>query len=264
MDSRIPPVLDALLTAFTAELDRRLPDFVQGLYLHGSIALGTFNPRSSDVDFVALTSRAAAPADFDHLRAIHQQLAAAYPQWPLEGSYFRAAEIGDCQHPLSPYPHYHDNRLELSTRIDQHCVTWWMLHHHGITLKGTPAQQLALTVDFGMLIAGMKHNLNTYWRGFTTQPSRMAWLLSDYGIQWAVLGVLRQYYTFVERDITSKTGAGDYALTRLPARWQRIIREAINIREEIGHTQYKTKVGRAVDALQFLRYIIHHCNTLPD
>jgi hypothetical protein len=49
--------------------------------------------------------------------------------------------------------------------------------------------------------------MNTYWARFTTDPRYIAWLLADYGIQWTVLGVLRQFYTFREHAITSKVGA---------------------------------------------------------
>jgi hypothetical protein len=84
----------------------------------------------------------------------------------------------------------------------------------------------------------------------------MSWLLTDFGIQWAVLGVLRQYYTFREGDITSKTGAGEYALTHLPARWHRLIREAIHIREHTGACSYGFQIFRAVEAWAFLKYVI--------
>jgi hypothetical protein len=109
----------------------------------------------------------------------------------------------------------------------------------------------------------MRHNPNTYWKNFSCKPGRMAWLLTDFGIQWAVLGVLRQYYTFREQDISSKTGAGEYALKYLPTRWHRLIREAIHIREHTGVSVYPSRILRAVEAWAFLRYVIRSCNSLP-
>lgn len=75
------------------------------------------------------------------------------------------------------------------------------------------------------------------------------------------LGVLRQYYTFSEGDITSKTAAGEYGLRHLPARWHKIIREALNIRNEVNGSLYRSRIIRALEALQFLRFVIHCCNT---
>lgn len=212
----------------------------------------------------AFTNRAVTPADFELLGAIHYSLAAEYRQWPLEGSYFPTAEVGNYQTVLCAYPHFHDGKLEYSTAIDQNCVTWWILKHQGITLMGRPSQQLVLTIDSSILMTGMRRNLNTYWRSFGIQSGCMLWLLKESGVQWVVLGVLRQYYSFKEKKITSKTGAGHYALEHLPRRWHRLIREAINIREESGTSSYKTRVARAWDALQFLHYIIEHCNDLAD
>jgi hypothetical protein len=121
----------------------------------------------------------------------------------LEGSYLQWDDLGKSGEPVSPHPHYHDGRLEPDACSDVNDVTWWILKHRGLALIGPEPSDLAFQVDLDMLIARMKHNLNTYWAAYTNQPRRMAWLFADYGIQWAVLGVLRQYYTFQERDITS-------------------------------------------------------------
>jgi hypothetical protein len=49
-------------------------------------------------------------------------------------------------------------------------------------------QTIAHTYPRWKLAGSLKQNLNGYWAGFTRKPSRMAWLLSDYGVQWTVLG----------------------------------------------------------------------------
>ena len=109
----------------------------------------------------------------------------------------------------------------------------------------------------------MRGNLNSFWASYTRRPARVAALLTDWGIEWTVLGVLRQYYTFREHDITSKTGAGQYALSCLPARWHRLIREAIRIRDGSPPSRYRFRPGRAWEAFRFLQYIIAECNKLP-
>src|SRR5690606_30049075 len=91
-------------------------------------------------------------------------------------------------------------------------------------------------------------------------PKRIAWLFTNFGIEWTVLGVLRQYYTFVEQEITSKRGAGEYALAHLPSKWHRLIREAIQIREQAHDSLYRSRAERAFEAYSFLRYIIRFCN----
>lgn len=88
----------------------------------------------------------------------------------------------------------------------------------------------------------------------------MIWLLSDYGIQWTVLGILRQFYTFRERTIISKIGAGSYAIDHVPVRWDRLIHEAVNIRYGRASSPYRFRVVRAWEAFAFMQLIITACD----
>ncbi len=142
---------------------------------------------------------------------------------------------------------------------DINAVTWWVLKHRGIAVLGPSPQHFAIEIDWDDLLAKMHHNLNTYWPRFTSNPRRMAWLLDDYGIQWAVLGVLRQFYTFRERAITSKTAAGTYSLAHTPCRWHQLIKEAINIRMGTHASLYRFRIVRAIEARAFLQLIIAAC-----
>ena len=237
-----------------------LPRFLTGLYIQGSIALGAFNPGQSDIDFIAVVSRRAEQDDIARLTVVHQKLATLYPTLPLEGSYLQPSDLGKLEDSIEPYPYIHDGVLNPSGYHDINRVTWWLLKNRGITLLGTDSHDLDYEVDWEALSADTLHNLNSYWARYSDDPRRMVWLLSDYGIQWTVLGVLRQYYTFKERSIISKIGAGDYALQHLPAEWQRLIQEAINIRRQGYDSLYPLGVLRALDAYRFLKWIIRECN----
>jgi hypothetical protein len=128
------------------------------------------------------------------------------------------------------------------------------------TIVGTEPQNLPFTVDWNVLIAEMGENLNSYWRNWTRHPRRIMVLYSDWGIQWAVLGVLRQYFTFMENSITTKVRSGDYTLGCLPRQWHPIIQEAINIRQGKKDSSYRSRFSRMVETVRFLNYIIKTCN----
>jgi hypothetical protein len=115
-------------------------------------------------------------------------------------------------------------------------------------------------VDWNALITQMKENLNSYWAGWARHPARMIMLYSDWGIQWAITGILRQFYTFRENTITTKVKAAEYALGCLPARWHPLIQEAINIRRKNKRSAYRSKLFRAWEAIHFLKFIIQTCN----
>lgn len=260
MNAAIPAPVQAVLETYLSLLHEALPGFLEGLYLQGSLALGAFTPGLSDVDFVAVTSRRAAANDVAVLEVVHREVMRRFPTPLLEGSYLQWADLGRLQDAMPPHPHIHNGMLHISGYHDISHVTWWIVKHRGIVLLGPPVEQLGLAVDLSALLAEMRQNMNTYWRRFTTYPPRMAWLLTDYGIQWAVLGVLRQYYTLREHAITSKVEAGRYGLSTLPDRWHALIDEALRIREGSRSSGYRSRIARALTAWAFLRYLIATCN----
>ncbi|MEO8393909.1 MAG: aminoglycoside adenylyltransferase domain-containing protein [Chloroflexota bacterium] len=262
MQQQIPSVIAPLLDGYLTTVEQQLPGLVVGFYLHGSIALGTFNERSSDIDALAVVSRRCTPSDIDALKAIHQKMQKDTPRPFLEVSYLQASDLGQLEDQVEAHPYSHDGKLYPSGHFEINSVTWWILKNRGITLKGTPAADLNFAVDWDRLIANMRINLNSYWLSYTRNPQRIAWLLSDYGVQWAVTGVLRQYYSFREGGITSKDGAGRYALDHVPEKWHRLIQEALNIRSGTHQVLYGSSVVRALDAFRFLNYIIRESNNL--
>jgi hypothetical protein len=249
MHPTLPDAIQPLMQEYLTQVEQRLPGLMTACYLHGSVALGAFEPALSDVDFITVVSRRCTPDDLAQLATIHAALEKRYP--PLQGSYLQADDLGKLR--IEPAPYYSDGVLHPSGRHDINSVTWWVLKNKGITRLGPPPDY---EVDWDLLVTKMQQNLHNYWGSYIRDPRRMAWLLSDYGVQWTVLGTLRQVYTFAEHDITSKTGAGEYALHKLPARWHRIIREALRIRQQEPGALYRSRFTRALDAFRFLQYII--------
>ena len=174
----------------------------------------------------------------------------------MEGDYLPAADIGCLDDEGGPFLKYHDGKLEWSERFGLCSVTWWILKEKGIAVFGPSPWELALTVDMERLLQGQLENMNSYWATWISRPVRLATLLSDWGVQWTVLGVLRQFYTLRERQIVSKTEAGKYAMACLPQRWERIIAEAVALRESPPRSQYRSRILRAVETYGFLKYII--------
>jgi hypothetical protein len=256
-----PQPAQQVLNEYIALAHTTVPGLLNGVYLHGSLALNAYNPGLSDIDFISITSRRCTDADIEGLRALHHTLLQTYPQAQLEGCYLLAQDVGRFEDSMPPHPHVHDGIFHSAGYHDINAVTWWILKHRGIAVYGPSPDQFDIQIDWERLLGNMHHNLNTYWAGFTRNPRRMAWLLNDYGIQWAVLGVLRQFYTFRERAITSKVGAGGYALLHTPPQWHRLIQEAIDIREGRPRTTYRSKVVRAISARAFLQLIIAACDT---
>jgi hypothetical protein len=66
----------------------------------------------------------------------------------------------------------------------------------------------------------------------------------------------RLHYTLATGAITSKSGAGQYALGTFDSCWQPIIQEALGTRRGgYGRAAYRTHLGRHRDALAFLSMV---------
>jgi hypothetical protein len=260
INQRIPEPVRPILENYVFLANKELPDLISGFYVVGSIALDGFNERFSDIDFVAVLNRKANQADIEKLIAIHKLIEKEFTKWKLSGCYIQIHDLGHCENEMEPHPYYHDDKFHDKGYFEINSITWWILKNHGIVIVGKESTDLPFTVDRDLLIAKTKENLNSYWVGWTNRIDGFFVMLSDWGIQWTVLGVLRQYYTFRSNSITTKTKAAEYALTCLPNRWHSLIQEAIGIREGKKKSLYRSKVVRMMDAVKFLKYVIQTCN----
>jgi hypothetical protein len=233
---------------------------INAVYLVGSIALGEFNVRLSDIDFITVLNQKAASTEIEKLRGIHQFIEKNHPRWKMSGSYIQPGELGRPERDIEPYPHFHDGVLQSAARNGLNSVTWWELKNHGIAVVGDDPQELSFNIDGNLLIRKMQENLNSYWMSWTKSLSRVILMYLDWGIQWAVPGVLRQFYTFRENSITTKVRAAEYALGCVAPPWHPLIQEAINIRIGKKKSAYRFRITRTIEAVNFLNYIIRICN----
>jgi Domain of unknown function (DUF4111)/Nucleotidyltransferase domain len=271
MNQRIPEPIRPTLQDYISLVNQQIPGLMKGFYVEGSIALGEFNEHFSDIDFVALLNRPLTSTEFSTLRHIHKVIGNSYPRWKMSGSYLQSDDLGSCNNLVEANICY-EGRLRLEGHFDWNWVAGWILKNHGIAIIGPEPQALPVTIDWDRLIKRMRENLNSYWAGWTRRPDAIGEMMFDLGIQWAVLGVLRQFYSFRENAITTKTKAGEYALTCVPRRWHRLIQEAIDIRAgrrssayrfRIVRTKasaYQLRIVRTMEAVRFLKFIIQTCN----
>ena len=56
----IPRIVDSVINEYITLFNEHLPETIEGLYIHGSIALNAYVEDSSDIDFITITNRALA------------------------------------------------------------------------------------------------------------------------------------------------------------------------------------------------------------
>ncbi|MBD2868693.1 aminoglycoside adenylyltransferase domain-containing protein [Paenibacillus arenilitoris] len=270
MTAMLPEAVNRSMRALCESLQDRMPDTVESVYVYGSAALHAYIEGSSDIDFIVFVNRALTSSDIRLIAQAHEDIEPALLGIDIMGAYIRAEDAGKPAHELLPVPAYFDKRLRLDGTGDLNPVTWWMLKKRGICVYGRDLSfRYEITPD--ELVRYVMDNMNAYWTGWMDRLEQKLHSIGaaepdlpleqlDFAVEWCTLGMLRQWYTVREREVTSKIGAGSYGLARLPERWHGLIREAIAIKRRERTREYESQAKRLHDLVGLLRLIHEESN----
>jgi hypothetical protein len=229
------PVAEAL-SVWIDSHDDAAPGLIEGLYVVGSVALGDWTPHS-DIDVVAVVADPSDPDLSGELAAAHE-LVREWLEIAIDGPYVAWGDLVvppvAVQRPWVLDREYHVD----GEAFEINPVTWYTLATYGIAVRGEPRDRLGVYVDVADRRSWVAENLDTYWRGVA--DALAAGVAdsdeSDWGgeiLEWVALGVARMLYTFETGDVTSKSGAGRWAVERVP-RHEGLFRRAVEVRAERG------------------------------
>jgi len=209
------------------------PRFI-GMYLDGSLAIGDFDPGSSDVDFVVVTDGELPPQTFVALRTMHERIAAGASKWAkeLEGSYIPQRAL---RHDRQPGPHPYIDRGSTLGMVHQESGYWvihrHMLREHGVVLIGPPPRTLIDPVHPAELGEAVRGILREWWMPMLSNGPL---LQNGFYRCYAVLTMSRMLYTVRYGTIVSKPVAARWAQEALDARWTPLIRDALAWSREVA------------------------------
>ncbi|QFK70544.1 DUF4111 domain-containing protein [Pradoshia sp. D12] len=263
---KIPKIVETILNEYEGLFNEYLPNELEGLYLHGSIALDAFEKGKSDIDFISVTSRHFTEDEAGILSKIHRMIAQKYKTPEMDGVYITWGDLGKVNNNHQNHFYYNSGNLSFGPYFNFNPVTWTLFAKKGITVLGPASSDFELEFRSKQLQSYVFANMNTYW------GDRVQWLESSFDellnmpahdireeIEWTVLGLLCQYYTLAEDDIISKTGAGRYGLSHMPKEYHQIINEAVLARTTDKETLYSSNKERLDSTLTFSKYLIKYC-----
>ncbi|GGE03127.1 aminoglycoside adenylyltransferase domain-containing protein [Paenibacillus nasutitermitis] len=260
--SQITEIVDELVTRF----NNHFPNTLEGIYLHGSIALNAYIPNSSDIDLIVTLNRPLTESDTRYLEDIHREIAKKYRKPVLDGCYLLKSDL-QLQAETGSRPYFNLGKVSWKPFIFDP-ISGWILREKGICITGPGIESFNLPADPKLLVDYVMANMNSYWAKRIKRNEhlvRYAFLfpnkLIDWEIQWTVLGISRQYYTLREKDIVSKAEAGRYSLDQMPQEWHPLIQEAIRIRERSkDHVANYSKKKRVQVLIRFMKYTLERSN----
>jgi streptomycin 3"-adenylyltransferase len=235
-----PPGVRQQIECLINDLRRRLGENLIGVYLHGSLATGCFNPARSDLDLlVATRQRTNIDTKHDLARLL---LAASRRPAPIEISFLSENDLRPWRHPTPFDFHYSEDwRKKFESELaDGKWKNWnaaapfdddlaahvTVLNHRGACLFGEPIRKVFPAVperDFLDSIVGD-----------VLSPQFGLGSAMQYPV-YAVLNACRTLAFLRTRRVLSKEEGGKWALENLPAEFRRTISGAL---DEYRHNRH--------------------------
>ncbi len=242
---------EALLDRLTATSRALFGDDLIGVYLHGSAAMGCFNPKTSDLDLLLVTDTAPERAQ---KRAFLQTLLKLNSQAPpkgLELSVVRRQVCDPFQYP-TPYEfHFSPSHLELALRdaeryldvlvgTDRDLAAHFMIvRRFGIALWGPPAAEVFGPVPKEAYLDSLLYDVGNAEAEIWSDPV------------YLTLNLCRVLAFVREGAVLSKKEGGSWALQNLPEHFSDWVGAAVQA--YVGDGKMVADPGVAQD---FARYML--------
>lgn len=217
----IKPFLHEVIGKLAVLLDGKMV----GVYLHGSLAMGGFNPRKSDIDLIVVTEQL---LPIQTKRALaHFFLQHSNRPFPIEISSLSVSQLESWKHPMSYDFHFSEfwrERFEVelknSTTLYLNHVEktdgdlaahFTILNYRGICLTGRPIHETFPNVPQKDYIASILEDYEECLDRIHELPV------------YCTLNLIRVYWYLKEREICSKKEAGAWGQENLPEKFTVLI-----------------------------------------
>jgi hypothetical protein len=227
------PEVNAAVDELLAGVRTILGEHLVGMYLFGSLAIGDFDPLSSDLDILFVPADPLAAEQFAALAELHARFAAGGSPW--------ATEIEVSYIPRAALRRY-DPAHKLYARIDRgsgeleyrgHDIDWVIQRHvlreHAIAVSGPELAGLIDPVSADELRRAEVELMRIWWGPMDADPAN----LQRRGYQtYCVLTMCRVLYLLEHGTVVSKPVAARWARDRLGARFGGLLDRALAWRKD--------------------------------
>ena len=225
-----PDAVRNQIESFIGELRRHLADNLVGIYLHGSLSMGCFNPEISDIDLLAITK---SPMAIELKRILIELLLEhSKSPSPIEISFLMVQYLEEWRYP-TPYDlHYSEDWRERYQK-DLSRGTWrqWSekqdcdedlaahltsVSRRGICLWGKATGDI-------IPIIPQDHFIDSLINDFRWSKAR-----KDQIPIYLILNSCRVYEYLRTGSVVSKAEGGEWALSILPSRFKSLVTTALD------------------------------------
>jgi predicted nucleotidyltransferase len=219
-----------------------------GLYLYGSLVSGDFDPDSSDIDLLAVTSSQITDWEFEALRSMHRELARDNPEWEdrIDVVYLPVTALREFRSEkglivISPGEPFHVREGEA---LKDWLQNWYIVRENGLVLFGLPPKEIIPPITKDEFVEAIR-------RYAVEVRERVKHEMYRKGQAYTILTMCRAIYVLRTGKQASKREAALWAQEEYPE-WSRLIQSALAWRqawreENIDHAATHSETTRFVN-----------------
>ena len=217
-------ILDLLLTQVKEILSE---DFI-GMYLYGSLSSGDFNPETSDVDFLVVTTDELSAEKIAALESMHQGIWASGLKRAarLEGSYIPRGLIRRHDPKGAPCPTVNEGKFFVDRRGSDWIIQRHIVRECGVIIDGPDPKTLIDPVTTEDIRSAVHGILQEWWFPMIDDSSWLKKHGSNYH-GYAVITMCRAMHALKHGIIVSKPVAVQWAKENLGIQWIPLIDRAV-------------------------------------
>jgi predicted nucleotidyltransferase len=250
------PDVDEVLNLLLSSAREILDDQFVGMYLYGSLASGDFNPGTSDIDFLVVTTDVLSESKVSELEDMHSRIWATGLKWAskLEGAYV-PQELIRCHDPNGrPCPAVNEGQFYVASLGSD-----WVIQRHIVrecegALAGADPKTLIDPVSPDDIRGAVLGVLQEWWFPMLEDPSWLANHGSEYHA-FAVLTMCRALYALEHGTVVSKPTAAKWVQNELGKRWEQVIEKSISAQKP--GTVQTDLLSAALDLIRYTKETIN-------
>ena len=248
------PYVNAVLKLLLDNVQSVLDTYFVGLYLHGSLALGDFDPGHSDIDFAVVTTRELPVKLIADLETTHGCINDSGLEWAekLEGSYLSKKTLRRYSPEEAPHPHVFENKFLVIRDNREWVINRHILREKGVVVAGPPIKPMITPVSPDKLRETVVLRLREAWTPRLNEPE---WLIPPGHQPYLVVTCCRALYTMKFGTIASKPASVRWALTALDKEWKDLIETAMA-------WHYGEPRGDIEKSMELIRYTMEQIGAL--
>lgn len=246
--------LDRITALFTEEMG----DNLVGVYLHGSLAMGCFNPKGSDIDVLVVAydklSKEQSKRIAQRILALHDSLSNPLG---IEVSIVLESCVKNFVYPTPFEFHYSDYHRERYRSDENYLCGGFedpdlaahivVTYHRGVALYGKAIREVFQPIDREFYIHSILCDVEGAPQDILESPV------------YYTLNLCRVLYFLKEGAVASKKEGGEWGLNRLPVDYHEMIRHCLD--------EYNGVAGHADDSMldngkltRFADYMLNEIN----